>query len=462
MSGPRLILSPMKRIPLLALALLAGCDKQPYPPTQRGLEILAPNAFPTAPAEAPAEAPAADAAPADAAAAAPASTPAAPVAPATPAPATPAPAPATAPTSAESGQLPGPAHLPDVSQYLPVTEKIHALVLEKAGNPPDAISMKVYTETVPAAKGANIDLVPVPGGEVTLGSPAGEAGRQENEGPPVKVTVDPFWIGKYEITWDVYRAFMENGKARNKDGTLNRDSIIMTPEPPEAKDGETLVDTVSQPTPPYVPMHFEMGEGYGAGWPAIAMTHHAASKFCEWLSAQTGHYYRLPTEAEWEFACRAGSTTAYSFGDDPAQLGDYAWFEANAEFTYQKVGKKKPNAWGIHDMHGNVSEWCLDAYLPDAYAKWENGAKNPWHPAVNRYPHVTRGGHYFQGGPETLRSAARVPSDPAWKAIDPQNPKSIWYLTSCQFIGFRVVRPLAVPDVKEMHRMWNTGPGPTE
>ncbi len=456
MSGPRLILSPMKRIPLLALALLAGCDKQPYPPTQRGLEILAPGAFPTAPAE--------EAAPAEAAPAveAPAATPAAPTTPAAPetTPAAPA-APATPPAAA-TGPTANPAHLPDAAQYLPVTEKIHALVMEKADSPADAVAMQVYTETVPAAKGATIDLVPVPGGEVTLGSPATEAGRQENEGPQVKVTVDPFWIGKYEITWDVYRAFMENGKARNKDGTLNRDSIIMTPEPPEAKDGETVVDIVSQPTPPYTPMHFEMGEGYGAGWPAIAMTHHAASKFCEWLSAQTGHYYRLPTEAEWEFACRAGSTTAFSFGDDPAQLGDYGWFEGNADFTYQKVGKKKPNAWGIHDMHGNVSEWCLDAYLPDAYAKWESGAKNPWHPAVNRYPHVTRGGHYFQGGPETLRSAARVPSDPAWKAIDPQNPKSIWYLTSCQFIGFRVVRPLAVPDVKEMHRMWNTGPGPTE
>jgi formylglycine-generating enzyme required for sulfatase activity len=460
LSGPRLILSTMKRIPLLALALLAGCDKPPYPPTQRGLEILAPNAFPTAPAEEVAPKEAVPQVEAPVATPAPATTPASPATPA-PAPATPAPAPAT-PAPAPTGQPANPAHLPDAAQYLPVTEKIHALILEKNDTPADAVAMQVLTETVPAAKGATIDLVPVPGGEVTLGSPATEAGRQENEGPQVKVTVDPFWIGKYEITWDVYRAFMENGKARNKDGTLNRDSIIMTPEPPVAKDGETVVDIVSQPTPPYTPMHFEMGEGYGAGWPAIAMTHHAASKFCEWLSAQTGHYYRLPTEAEWEFACRAGSTTAFSFGDDPAQLGDHGWFEGNADYTYQKVGKKKPNAWGIHDMHGNVSEWCLDAYLPDAYAKWENGAKNPWHPAVNRYPHVTRGGHYFQGGPETLRSAARVPSDPAWKAIDPQNPKSIWYLTSCQFIGFRVVRPLAVPDVKEMHRTWNTGPGPTE
>ena len=346
-------------------------------------------------------------------------------------------------------------------QGFQLTRSIHELIARTA-KPVSVTEMKDYREKVPLAGQATIDLVAVRGGEVNLGSPEDEAGRQKNEGPQVKVGVDPFWIGRHEMTWDVYRAFMENGKARNKDGTLNRDFNIMTSEPPIAKDVETVVDIVSQPTPPYVPMHFEMGEGYGAGWPAIAMSHRAASKFCEWLSAQTGHYYRLPTEAEWEFACRAGSTTAFSFGDDPSQIGDYAWFQDNADYTYQKVGKKKPNLWGIHDMHGNVSEWCLDAYLPDACSKWDDGAKNPWHPAVNRYPHVTRGGHYFQGGPETLRSAARVPSGPEWNNIDCCNPKSQWYEASAQFIGFRVVRPLAVPDLKEMHRMWNTGPGPNE
>ncbi|WP_052573528.1 formylglycine-generating enzyme family protein [Haloferula sp. BvORR071] len=357
--------------------------------------------------------------------------------------------------AAAAPELPNP-------QYFPVTEKIFEVVKKKGDAPADAAAMKAYTETVSQAKDAKFDLVPVPGGEFTIGSPESEKGRKADEGPQVKVALDPFWIGKCEMTWDIYRAFMENGKSRNKDGTLDRDSNNKTSEAPEIKEGESLVDVVSQPTPPYVPMHFEMGEGYSAGWPAVAMTHHAASKFCEWLTAQTGHYYRLPTEAEWEYACRAGSTTAYCFGDDPAQLGDYAWSMENANYTYQKVGQKKPNAWGIYDMHGNVSEWCLDAYAADTYGKWQAGAKNPWVPAVNRYPHSTRGGNYFDGGPETLRSAARVPSDPQWKAIDPQNPKSIWYFTNGPFIGFRVVRPMTVPDVKVMHKMWNTGPGPKE
>lgn len=434
----------MKRLPLLALALLTGCDRNtPYPPTQRGLEILSPSTFPpNKPAEEaqPAESPEATGTGDTSAAPEPE--------------AAPADAPSASPAPTADGQRPNP-------HFFPVTEKIHSLIVEKGG-PREAAEMQAYTETVPAAGNATFDLVPIPGGEFTIGSPEGEEGRRDDEGPQVKVAVDSFWMGKFEITWDLYRAFMENGKARNKDGSLNRDANIMTPEAPETLDGETLVDVVSQPTPPYMPMHFEMGEGYGAGWPAIAMTHHAASKFCEWLSAQTGHYYRLPTEAEWEYACRAGTTTAWSFGDDASTIDEFAWNIDNAEYTYQKVGQKKPNAWGLHDMHGNVAEWCLDAYLPDAYAKWQPGAKNPWHPATARYPHVVRGGHYDADGPADLRSAARIASTPQWKMIDPQNPKSLWYLTDNRWVGFRVVRPLKTPDLEEMHRMWNTGPGPTE
>ncbi len=143
-------------------------------------------------------------------------------------------------------------------------------------------------------------------------------------------------MDKYETTWDLYRQFMF------------------------AKDEG--VDAVSRPTRPYVEMSFGMGiEGY----PAISMTQHAANKYAEWLSQKTGQFYRLPTEAEWEYACRAGTTTTYSFGDDASELGKYAYFALDSGGKYQKVGTKLPNSWGLYDMHGNVMEWTLDQYSSD-------------------------------------------------------------------------------------------------
>jgi len=337
-------------------------------------------------------------------------------------------------------------------ELLPTTKKIHELVAKEAA--PAADAMKPFSEKVPKAADATFDLVAVPGGEFTIGSPAGEAKRAEDEGPQKKLKIEPFWMGRLEVTWDLYQPFMDNQKARNKDGTLNRDNNLTTSEPPEQKDGESLVDVVTQPTPPHLPMHFGMGEGYSKQYPAVGVTAHAASKFCEWLSAQTGHFYRLPTEAEWEYACRAGTTTAYSFGDDPAKLDDYAWSVANSEYQYQKVGTKKPNAWGLYDMHGNVAELCLDQYLPDAYAKAADGATNPWVPVTKRYPTVYRGGSW-NDDPDKLRSAARGKTDPALKMIDPQVPKSLWYFTNASWLGFRVIRPLKTPSVEEMHRYWN-------
>lgn len=335
---------------------------------------------------------------------------------------------------------------------LPTTKTIHELVVKTPSVTAD--EMKKEVVKVPKANDATFELIPIPGGEFVMGSPENEEKRGADEGPQKKVKIEPFWMGKVEVTWDLYQPFMDNQKARNKDGTLNRDSNLTTSEPPEQREGETLVDVVTQPTPPHMVMHFGMGEGYSKDYPAISMTHLAASKFCEWLSAQTGHFYRLPTEAEWEYACRAGTTTAYSFGGDPARLDEFAWSASNSEFQYQKVGVKKPNPWGLHDMHGNVAELCLDQYLPDAYTNITDGSTNPWVPVTKRYPTVARGGRYIDD-PEQLRSAARLPSHQLWKDIDPQIPKSLWYFTNAPWVGFRVVRPLKTPSLDEMHRSWN-------
>ena len=167
-------------------------------------------------------------------------------------------------------------------------------------------------------------------------------------------------------------------------------------------------------------------------------------EYCRWLSAKTGKVYRLPTEAEWEYACRAGTKTAYSFGDDPAKLGEYAWYVDNAEKP-QPVGKKKPNPWGLYDMHGNVAEWCLDHYVADTYKHILDRQADASGPVVlpdaKEYPYVARGGSWDDDA-DKLRSAARRGSNPEWSVQDPQRPQSIWWHTDATFVGFRVVRPL--------------------
>src|SRR5207253_1251190 len=127
-------------------------------------------------------------------------------------------------------------------------------------------------------------------------------------------------------------------------------------------------DAVTGPTKPYADETF--GHGRDGPRPVLCITHHAAMEYCRWLSKKTGKTYRLPTEAEWEYACRAGTTTAYAFGDDPKQLEENGWFAGNSEESPHPVGQKKPNAWGLHDMHGNAAEWCLDIYEKDAYRKF--------------------------------------------------------------------------------------------
>ena len=286
----------------------------------------------------------------------------------------------------------------------------------------------------------NLEMRPIVGGQFLMGSPLNENNRLADEGPIHTVEVDSFWMAKYETTWDLYHLFtsrsLDNLQPKfNSNNEVNID-----------------VDAVSGATTPYVEMSFGMGTD---GFPAISMTQLAAKKFCQWLSAITGNFYRLPTEAEWEYACRAGSQSSYSFGDDINELSDYAWFKDNSGNKYQKVGLKLPNNWGLYDMHGNVSEWTLDAYSSTTYLKsLQNLSKNPYTKPLKLYPRVVRGGSW-KNSHYRLRSASRQASSKQWKKQDPQIPRSKWWHTDAQFVGFRVVRPYLTPTIEEQNEYWN-------
>ena len=304
--------------------------------------------------------------------------------------------------------------------------------------------MTDYESVIPET-GVKYEMVAIKGGEFTMGSPPSEDGAFDDEHPQHPVGIEPFWMGKFEVTWDQFQPFMITKVARYKDGSPKS----YPPDP-------TIPFTVTKPTTPYVEMSFGMGTD---GFPAISMTQHAALKFCQWLSAQTGHYYRLPTEAEWEYACRAGTTTAFSHGDSEEGLGDFAVYDPDqTRVGYDRVGTKKPNPWGLHDMHGNVLEWCLDQYIEDAYSRRDPKKINmmPFEKPTRIYPRVTRGGSWYDPA-EECRSSRRIPSHENWKVTDPQLPKSIWYHTDAAWLGFRIVRPLKTPSAAEMHEIWNLG-----
>jgi formylglycine-generating enzyme required for sulfatase activity len=295
---------------------------------------------------------------------------------------------------------------------------------------PPANGHKSYTETI-AGTDIHFDMVAIPGGTFLMGSPPDEKGRNEDEGPQHPVTIRPFWMGKCEVTWDEFDSFWRNRPGEKED---------KEPEVPKN------ADAVTRPTPPYADPTFEKGR---EGHPVLCISHHSCMQYCRWLSVKTGKFYRLPTEAEWEYACRAGTRTAYFFGDDPKDLGEYAWFDGNVnDNKTREVGKKKPNPWGLYDMYGNVAEFCLDHYKKDYYASFslDKPTLSPvLLPTEKRFPHVARGGSWADEAP-LCRSAARVGSDLTWIKQDPQRPRSIWWLTDADFVGFRLVRAVEEQD----------------
>jgi formylglycine-generating enzyme required for sulfatase activity len=227
--------------------------------------------------------------------------------------------------------------------------------------------------------GTTMKLVLIPAGKFTMGSPETEADHKPEEGPQHEVTISkPFYMGVFEVTQAQFEA-------------------IMGKNPSKLKAFGNPVENVS--------------------WDE-------AVEFCKKLSQKAKKTVRLPTEAEWEYACRAGTKTAFSFGDDASKLGDYAWFGENSGGNPHLVGQKKPNPWGLYDMHGNVREWCSD-YAGGSYADAKNeDPQGPGPPPDGR--RVQRGGPYNLP-PLVYRSAVR-------DGLDPVNAN--------QATGFRVVLDL--------------------
>lgn len=288
--------------------------------------------------------------------------------------------------------------------------------------------MENYEETVLGDQKA-IKMIAIAPGNFDMGIKREGFDLKEDQSLQHEVYVDAFWMSEKEISWDIYQEFLyrENDHIRADDyGDLILD-----------------IDGISGASMPYVNFN-------KIGYPVIDVTQYAASMFCKWLSAKTGRFYRLPTEAEWEYACRSGSTEPYSF--DPNLIDEYAWYADNSRGTFHQSGLKKPNSFGLYDMHGNVAEWVLDHYDPKGYdSKLDSG--HFFLRKESLYPRVFRGGSW-RDSKEALRSSERNYSSPKLKKRDPQLPKSLWWHTDAPHIGFRVVRSNKSVNLDEMNFFW--------
>lgn len=296
----------------------------------------------------------------------------------------------------------------------------------------DSEVFEAYTQKIPGTQ-VSFDMTPIPAGVFVMGS---EDPNFPDQNPAHEVKIDAFWMGTHEVTWEAYELFLDKIYEEN----MTEGGV------------EERVDALTRPSLPYLDMTFGMGKERK---PAVGMTQYGAIQFCHWLYLKTGIFYRLPTEAEWEYAARAGSRERFFFGNDETKLSDYAWIASNSQESTQPVGTKKANPWGLFDMYGNVMEWTMDFYEADFYGR--SPKDNPYNPADKLYPHVVRGGS-FKSKSEEIGSAFRNASDPYWKRIDPQIPKSQWWFPEAPFLGMRLVRPLNAPSPEEIRAYFTQEP----
>ncbi|MFC1607939.1 SUMF1/EgtB/PvdO family nonheme iron enzyme [Candidatus Latescibacterota bacterium] len=318
--------------------------------------------------------------------------------------------------------------------------------------PIDADDFITYRQTIPGTD-VTFDMIAVDGGDFTMGSPESEPTRNPDEGPERKVKVSSFWMGEIEVSWREFDVFYQQTATRGKNEQGLKQDIAVTVT--DAAADTVSVDAISGPTPPYG----SPDQGWGRGLrPAITMTHYAAMKYCEWLSKVTGKTFRLPTEAEWEYACRGGTSGPYFIEGNPSHLtrqsalnrlfrkdttaiDSVAWSMTNSDFKTNRPFTNSPNPLGLYNMLGNVREFCIDYYSQDAYSGTTSGETvvNPQGPPSGK-DHVIRGGS-FNSDPADLRSARRDHTQhDRWFKTDPQSPKSVWWYSDCKDVGFRVVR----------------------
>jgi len=288
-----------------------------------------------------------------------------------------------------------------------------------------AQEIKSYHYTFPGTT-VRFKMIAVPSGKFMIGS--NSINKQADETPQKKTELSAYWIGEKEVTfaeWDLFFKDIDLPQAKNIDG-------------------------VTRPTPQYIDLTWGMGRE--SNHPVNSMSQQGAMMYCKWLYSKTGIFYRLPTEAEWEYACKAGSNSDRPFGEDVKKLSEYAFFKDNSSQKFQLTGTKKPNVWGIFDMLGNLSEWTIDQYSPTYYSTITS--KDPITVPASKYQRTVRGGS-FQDEASELRCTNRIPSDASWNKRDPQIPKSRWWLTEGMFVGFRIVRPAKQPSKEEIEKFYD-------
>jgi formylglycine-generating enzyme required for sulfatase activity/nitrate/TMAO reductase-like tetraheme cytochrome c subunit len=297
-----------------------------------------------------------------------------------------------------------------------------------------------YTEQIPGTS-VSFKMVAIPGGTFRMGSEKKESFHKPDESPVRTVTLSPFFIAEVETTWEQFWAFYGHTMSEGR----------TPPEKVYANNSNPNVDAISGPTPPFgFP---DQGWGFGDR-PAITVTHYAAETFCQWLSKKTGRKYRLPTEAEWEYAARGGTETPYFFTGSPKDFSDQGFrrkffsaktdsissfviYSKNSNNKTQEPSAVKPNPFGLKNMLGNVMEYCADKYDPEAYGKSDESVTDPLVTEGEEW--VVRGGNYSSDAAD-LRAAARDYSHhDVWLKTDPQQPKSIWWYSDIRGIGFRIV-----------------------